>query len=141
MRLFTFFRRTTMLLSFIVFLFSSTLSLAIWATSLSAQLTMAAAAHTAAMAKAVGREKAKARLKRMMVAVPILGTAAATGFEYYEYTVWQEGNPGKGAGDYGCEVAQTSAEVMDEVLAELPEGYQPPRNVIEGLIPECAERY
>ncbi|PSL16051.1 hypothetical protein [Shimia abyssi] len=137
--MFTFLRRGIFIVTLLVSLTLSTIAAAIWAFSLSAQLAAAGVAHAAAMSRAVAREKAKGRLKRIMVAVPIVGTAVAGGFEYYEYTQWQEDNPDKDAGDYGCEVAQASAEVMDEVLMELPETVRPSEQFVQGYIPECEE--
>lgn len=137
--MFTFLRRGVVLATLLISLTLSTVSAGIWALSLSAQLAAAGVAHAAAMSKAVAREKAKGRLKRVVVAVPGVGLLAAGGFEAYEYNQWQEENPDKGATDYGCEVAQTSAEVMDEVLLELPENLRPSAAWIQGRLPTCDE--
>ena len=89
------------------------------------------------MAKAISNEKAKARLKRLIVAVPLVGTGAALAFEANDLKVWLEENPDKAPTDYGCEVASSSAEVMDEVLAELPEKFRPSSDLIMSRMPEC----
>ena len=89
------------------------------------------------MAKAISKEKAKARLKRLIVAVPLVGTGAAVAFEGNDLKVWLEENPDKSATDYGCEVASSSAEVIDEVLAELPETFRPSNDLIMSRMPEC----
>ena len=89
------------------------------------------------MAKAISKEKAKARLKRLIVAVPLLGTGAALAFEGNDLKVWLEENPDKSSTDYGCEVASSSAEVMDELLAELPEKFRPSRDLVMSKMPEC----
>ena len=107
--------------------------------TLSANAATAAALHKKQMAKAISKEKAKARLKRLIVAVPLLGTGAAVAFEGNDLKVWLEENPGKSATDYGCEVASSSAEVMDEVLAELPEKFRPPSDLVMSRMPECNE--
>ena len=107
--------------------------------TLSANAATAAALHKKQMAKAISREKAKARLKRLIVAVPLLGTGAAVAFEGNDLKVWLEENPDKSATDYGCEVASSSAEVMDEVLAELPEKFRPSSDLVMSRMPECNE--
>ena len=105
--------------------------------TLSANAATAAALHKKQMAKAISREKAKARLKRLIVAVPLLGTGAAVAFEGNDLKVWLEENPDKSPTDYGCEVASSSAEVMDEVLAELPEKFRPSSDLVMSRMPEC----
>ena len=107
--------------------------------TLSANEATAATLYKKQMAKAISKEKAKARLKRLIVAVPLLGTGAAVAFEGNDLKVWLEENPGKSATDYGCEVASSSAEVMDEVLAELPEKFRPPSDLVMSRMPECNE--
>ena len=104
--------------------------------TLSAYAT-AAALHKKQMAKAISKEKAKARLKRLIVAVPLLGTGAAVAFEGNDLKVWLEENPDKSPTDYGCEIASSSAEVMDEVLAELPAKFRPSSDLIMSRMPEC----
>ena len=71
--------------------------------TLSANAATAAALHKKQLAKAISKEKAKARLKRLIVAVPLLGTGAAVAFEGNDLKVWLEENPDKSATDYGCE--------------------------------------
>ena len=105
--------------------------------TLSANAATAAALHKKQMAKAISKEQAKARLKRLIVAVPLLGTGAAVAFEGNDLKVWLEENPGKSATDYGCEVASSSAEVMDEVLAELHEKFRPSSDLIMSRMPVC----
>ena len=105
--------------------------------TLSANAATAAALHKKQMAKAISKEKAKARLKRLIVAVPLPGTGAAVAFEGNDLKVWLEENPDKSPADYGCEVASSSAEVMDEVLAELPEKFRPSSDLIMSRMPVC----
>ena len=107
--------------------------------TLSANAATAAALHKKQMAKAISKEKAKARLKRLIVAVPLLGTGAALAFEANDVKVWLEENPDKSPTDYGCGVAYASADVMDAVLAELPESFRPSRDLIMSRMPECNE--
>ncbi|MBU1175722.1 MAG: hypothetical protein KKH72_10005 [Alphaproteobacteria bacterium] len=141
--------RTTLFLGVLcVSLAVSTASLGLWAVSLTTQVTAltvgaatAALAESKAVAKAVAkakaREKAKARLKRVLVALPLVGIAAAAAFEYGDYREWQEENPEGDFGDYGCEVAALSAEVVNEVLQDLPEATRPPRDAILSRLPAC----
>ena len=105
--------------------------------SLSANAATAAALHKKQMAKAISKEKAKARLKRLIVAVPLLDTGAALAFEANDLKVWLGENPDKAPTDYGCELASSSAEVMDEVLAELPAKFRPLSDLIMSRMPEC----
>ena len=107
--------------------------------TLSANAATAAALHKKQMAKAISKEKAKARLKRLIVAVPLLGTGAAVAFEGNDLKVLLAENPDKSPTDYGCEIASSSAEVMDEVLAELPEKFRPSSDLIMSRMPECNE--
>ena len=118
----------------------STISFGIWALSLSAKLvsaTATAALHKKQLAKAVSKERAKARLKRMIVAVPVVGTGAAIGFEANDLSTWLKQNPDKTADDYGCEVAVSSAEVIDEILLELPNIIRPSKDFVMGELPVC----
>ncbi len=81
----------------------------------------------------IARLKAKARLKRAVIAVPIFGLGAVAYFEERDRREWLDANPGKTNADYVCEIAELTASVMDEVLAELPMGTQLP----EWAMPEC----
>ena len=121
-----------------VVLLQTSLSLASATASVANAATLAAL-HKKQMAKAISKEKAKARLKRLIVAVPLLGTGAAVAFEGNDLKVWLEENPDKSPTDYGCEVASSSAEVMDEVLAELPEKFRPSSDLIMSRMPKCNE--
>ena len=73
----------------------------------------------------------------MLVAIPVIGIATAAAFEYGDYQEWQADNPDGDFGDYSCEVAVLSAEVVDEVLQDLPEATRPPRDVVLSQLPAC----
>ncbi len=105
--------------------------------TLSANAATAAALYKKQMTKTISREKAKARLKRLIVAVPLLGTGAALAFEANDLKVWLGENPDRAPTDYGCEVVSSSEEVMDEVLAELPEKFRPSSDLVMSKMPEC----
>jgi hypothetical protein len=120
--------------------FSTTVTAGIWAYTATAQVAMlsgqvasAAAAHRKALFKA----KAKGRLRRMLVAVPIIGAGAAVAFESRDYQRWKKENADGTPSDYACEVYTASVEVMDEVLQDLPEKLRPSRDTVEGLLPNC----
>ena len=75
-----------------------------------------------AVSRAIAKEKAKGRVRRIAVAVPVIGTAIAAGFEYWDYTQWKNDHPEGDVEQYAHEVAPISAEVANEVINELPEG-------------------
>ena len=123
----------------------STVVLAVQAVTLTAQVatvtasaSAAALSHRKELAKAIARTKAKARLRRMLVAVPVIGAGAAVAFEAQDFRDWQIDNPEGTFADYSCEVAMLSAEVVDEVLQDLPDGFRPSRDMVLNQLPECA---
>lgn len=139
-------RRTSILMFLCVSLAISTAGFAIKVTILSTQVaTMTTRAATSAVrnrkaiASAVARVKAKARLRRVVAAIPLAGIGAVGYFEREDFLDWQEDNPDRNFGDYSCEVASVSAEVVDEVLQELPELVRPGREFVLSKLPDCAE--
>ena len=141
------FRNTLFVGALIVSLATSTLALGAWAFSLTTQVaTMTASAAAAAMANrkaiaaAVARTKAKARLRRFVAALPLVGVAAVTVFERQDYLEWKEDNPDGDFADYSCQSARLSAEVIDDVLAELPDTLRPSRDFILAQLPACEEK-
>jgi len=137
--------RNTVVLGWLtVALLSIALTLGLWAFQLTATVaTMTASAastairHRKDMARAIAKTKAKARLRRVLVAVPVVGIAATAAFEVQDYNEWQEENPDKTANDYICEVRAMTAEVMDEVLQELPELIRPSPDSVMKQFPKC----
>ena len=105
--------------------------------TLSASAAMTSVKHKKQMAKLVSRERAKARLKRVIVAIPFLGMGASAAFEASDLNIWLRENPDKDAGDYGCEVTSSSAEVFDDVLNELPQIFRPSKSKIMGKMAVC----
>ena len=137
-------RTTAFVAVLIVSLATTAVSMGIWAISLTAQVTTmtASAAATAianrkAIAAAVARTKAKARLRRALVILPIAGVAAAVAFEREDYLEWKEENPEGDVEDYSCEVSQISAEVIDDVLQDLPEQVRPSKDWLLARMPRC----
>lgn len=144
-RLFRWLRTTVVLMWLCGALLISTVALGLQALTLSAQVatvtasaSAAAVQHRKALAKAVAKAKAKARLRRMLVAIPVVGAGAAVAFEAQDYRDWQADNPEGSFADYSCEVTALSAEVVDEVLQDLPEGMRPSRDMLLNQLPECA---
>ena len=127
-----------------VSLATTAVSMGIWAISLTAQVTTmtasaaaAAIANRKAIAAAVLRTKAKARLRRALVVIPVAGIAAAVAFEREDYLEWKEDNPDGTLEAYGCEVSAVSAEVVDDVLQDLPETVRPSRDWMLSRMPDC----
>lgn len=142
----TFVKNTTFLLFTCATLAVTTAGLAIKTVSLTTQVAgLSASAATAALAQrkanlaAVARIKAKARLRRIVAAIPVAGLAAAAEFERRDFLEWQANNPEGTFGQYSCEVATVSAEVIDEVLQEVPEIVRPSPETVIGLLPECSK--
>lgn len=144
LRLLRLLRSTVVLMWLCGALAIGTVALAVHAFTLSAKvasLTAGAAAtavkHRKEMARAVARARAKARLRRMLVAVPFVGGGAALAFEAQDFQDWQADNPGGTFAEYSCEVASLSAEVVDDVLQDLPDTVRPSRDAVLSQIPEC----
>ena len=141
---FALFKNTVFMLIMCATLAVSTAALAFKAISLTAQVatmtasaTTAAIAHRKTIASTVARLKAKARLRRVMAAVPLVGIGAAGYFERQDFIEWQADNPEGTLAEYSCEVATISAEVVDEVLQELPAEIRPGRDLVLSYLDEC----
>ena len=144
MTLLGFLRNSTFLIITCATLAVSTAGLALKSVQLSAQVAgFTASAATAAIANrraisaAVARTKARARLRRTVTSIPLVGVAALAAFERQDYLEWQEENPNGTKGEYGCEVATLSAEFIDEVLQEMPEWIRPSQDTVLSILPEC----
>ena len=72
---------------------------------LTTEATATALKHRKEISRAVGKTKAKARLKRALVMVPIAGIAVAAYFEEQDYQEWKQENPNGNRQDYACEIA------------------------------------
>lgn len=134
--------RTVGFLSALCFaLLTTTIAAGAWVVSLTAQVatvtasaTAAALAHRQAMARALARAKAKARLRRVMAAIPIAGLGIVAEIERRDYLEWKEANPEGDFARYSCEIAALSAEVVDDVLQDLPEQIRPSRDLALSLV-------
>ncbi|MEM1365310.1 MAG: hypothetical protein AAGH82_06115, partial [Pseudomonadota bacterium] len=125
-------------------LLTTTVAAGFWVISLTAQVATvtasaaaAAVAHRQAMARALARAKAKARLRRAMAAIPIAGLGVVAELERRDYLEWKQDNPDGDLTEYGCEIAELSAEVIDEVLQDLPEAVRPSRDFVLSLVAQA----
>ena len=119
----------------------STLTLGFHAANLTAKVAVLTSASTVAAVKhrkEIAKVLAKARLKRFIVAIPILGSGAAVAFEASEFKDWQAANPQKSEVDYLCENASLSIEVFDEVTRDLPESLRVSTQSIIDNIENCS---
>ena len=137
--LFRLFRSVMFLAVLTATLFATTTVLAVQVKYLKASIASAAAATAIAHRKALKRASAKARLRRYISTIPIAGMAAAAYFEQRDFATWQGDNPDGTFGDYSCEVVTVSAEVMDDVLQELPEQLRPSQDMVLSALPECQQ--
>ena len=134
-----FLRNTTMVLWLLISLSLFTISVSIWAASQAmrvAQMSKTVATQAIKNRNQILRLKAKARLRRTVAAVPLLGVGAVVLFEEQDRREWLEANPGKTNADYACAIGGITAEIMDEFIAELPEKLQRVRLPI----PECGQK-
>ncbi|KHF25260.1 hypothetical protein [Solemya velum gill symbiont] len=146
-RLLKSFKKITFAMWLIAALLTTTLSLAAWSIQMSATVATMTAnaaataiAHRKALTRAVMKTKAKARLRRAIVAIPIVGIGAASAFEFSEYKEWKEQHPEKNYTDYACEISQLTSEIVDEVLYELPGNLKPSPRFVQERISTCPDR-
>ena len=104
---------------------------------LTTEATATALKHRKDISKAVAKTKAKARLKRALVMVPIAGIAAGAYFEEQDYREWKQQNPNGNRQDYACEIAALTAEVLDELLQEIPDNLRPSEERLTDQLPKC----
>ena len=126
----------------VISLATSTLTLGFHAANLTAKVAVLTAASTVAAVKhrkEIAKVLAKARLKRFIVAIPILGSGAAVAFEASEFKNWQAANPQKNEVDYLCENASLTIEIFEDVIKELPENLQVSPEIL-GLESKGCER-
>ena len=153
-------RNSIFLIWFCGFLFVSTIGIGVWAVqqtiriaSLTAELTNSVselastnAAHKTEMSKQKAQLKAKARLRRGLVAVPVVGAGLIIYFEEQDFQEWSKENPDGDRAKYLCEVATYSAEIIDEIAEDtliaaqrLPEHIRPDADQIKSwlTVPKC----
>ena len=140
-------RNTTFLIITCATFAVSTAGLAVKTFSLSAQVAgltasaaTAAVTHRKELAATVSRVKAKARLRRLVAAIPL--RQASLPLRSLSDAIFFRGKkktPDGTFGQYGCEASVLSAEVMDEVLQELPEAVRPRKETVLKMLPKCDE--
>ena len=82
----------------------------------------------------MARAIAKARLRRLVSAIPLVGAGAAVYFERQTYYEWQELYPEGTPEDYACDMATLTADVVDEVFQGLPTAIRPSER---RFVPDC----
>ena len=112
-----------------------------------AELASTKAAHKTALSKQKAKIKAKARLRRGLVAVPVLGAGLIVYFEEQDFQEWVNENPDGSRSDYLCEVAKYSAEIVGDIVADtveavqsLPKSVRPNSETVKAWleIPKCS---
>ena len=98
---------------------------------------LATAVTSKAVTKAVMKTKAKARIRRAIVAIPVVGLGAIVYFEERNFKEWKTDNPDGTRQEYGCEVVEATSLVIEEVLQELPDYVRPEPETVFKLIPKC----
>ncbi len=86
----------------------------------------------------MARAIAKARLRRLASAIPLVGAGVAVYFERQTYYEWRELYPEGTYNDYACDMATLTAEVVDEVFQWLPTTLRPPGSLVRGFTPDCS---
>ena len=80
----------------------------------SAELATTRAAHR----DAISKQKAKARLQRGLVAVPVIGAGLVLYFEEKDYQEWLAENPDGDRAKYVCEIAKYTADIIDDLVLD-----------------------
>jgi len=136
--------RNTVLVTWLVAtLISLSLSVAAWAAYATwrvAQLTYQVGEMAYQHRRELARAMAKARIRRMTTAIPIVGVGAAVYFERQAYSEWRELYPDGTLDEYACDMAMLTAGVMDEVFQELPQAVRPSEQMMGNFIPDCDEQ-
>lgn len=135
-------RNTVLVAWLLVSLVSVSVAATAWAavqTWKVAQLTYQVGAMAYQHRRELVRAMAKARVRRLTTAIPIVGVGAAIYFERQTYGEWRELYPDGTPEEYACDMATLTAEVMDEVLQELPELARPSERRVQGFLPDCEE--
>lgn len=104
--------------------------------------------HESELLEQKAKLKARERIRRTLIAVPVVGAGLIVYFEEQDYQDWLIDHPDGSRADYACEVASYSAEVIDEIVENivdasqnLPKSVRPdPDNVTQWLeIPKCED--
>ena len=127
-------RNTVFLAGLSLLLLTTTIGAITWGVQTAA---LATAVTSKAVARAVMKTKAKARIRRAVVAIPVVGIGAIVYFEERDFKEWKADNPDGTRQEYGCEVVDATSLVIEEVLQELPEAVRPQPESVFKAIPKC----
>lgn len=125
---------------------SNALDLAATKAANKARLSEQKASHELDLKRQKAKIKAKERLRRTIMAVPMIGTGLMVYFEEQDYQEWKRENLNGTRSKYTCEVAASSALVLDEFIADtadflqnLPEAVRPDSETVKAWlkIPTC----
>jgi uncharacterized membrane protein len=140
------FKNTVFLIWLLCSLASITVFTSIWAiqktlmaAKLSANITSNTIKHRKEIKKTISKIKAKARLKRIIIMLPIAGAATGIYFEESEFQEWLIDNPNGKRSDYLCEIAEITSEIIDEVIDALPQSIKSGENLLKAITPECTK--
>lgn len=135
------FKNTAVIVCLCGVLASLSIGLAVWSFQLTtsialltSELTVSAVKHRKELSKAL----AKARLRRVIVMVPVAGAGMGAYFEEQDYQEWKLDNPNGSRQDYGCEVAIITADLLDEFLDEISRFVGPSKRFFAKRIPTCS---
>ena len=110
------------------------------------ELAATKAAHEKSLYKQKAKLKAKSRLRRGLIAVPLIGAGLIIYFEEQDFQEWLNEHPEGNRKQYACEVATYSAEIIDELVADtltatenLPDYLQPNAEKVKTWleVPKC----
>ena len=72
------------------------------------------------MLSVIAKERAKSRIKQTLIAIPFIGSVVFAAVEINDFKSWQKENPKKTKGDYACETAKASIEVINDLMDNIP---------------------
>lgn len=110
------------------------------------ELASTKASHQKSLSQQKAKIKAKARLRRGLIAVPFIGAGLIIYFEEQDFQEWLVEHPEGDRSKYFCEVAAYSAEIVDELVVDtlkatenLPEYLKPNAEKVKNWleIPKC----
>lgn len=120
---------------------SLSIGLVLWSVKLTtdiAVLSTEAAVQVVKHRKELSKALAKARLRRVVVMMPVAGAGMGAYFEERDYQKWRLDNPNGSRRDYGCEIAHVTADLLDEFLAELPNFLGFPQRLFTNQLSKCS---
>ena len=120
---------------------SLSIGLVLWSVKLTtdiAVLSTEAAVQVVKHRRELSKALAKARLRRIVVMMPVVGVGMGAYFEERDYQEWRLDNPNGSRRDYGCETANVTTDLLDEFLAGLPNFLSFPRRLFMNQLSKCS---